>query len=345
MSLGPIMFDLEGPELLAEEQDLLRHPLAGGVILFSRNYQTPDQLTNLVANIHELREPRLLVAVDHEGGKVQRFRDSFTTLPAAARFGEVHDHDPIMACSLAEQSGWVMAVELRAHDVDFSFAPVLDLGKGQSKVIGSRAFHHDPEVVAKLGKSFLRGVRRAGMATVGKHFPGHGTVEADSHEDVPIDERTLESIYLKDLIPFNQMIQAGLHAIMPAHVIYPKVDDKPAGFSSVWLHSVLREKLRFEGVIFSDDITMVGAMQAGGSIDRAHAALTAGCDIVLVCNDRKGVQDILDGLGKYHNPATEPRLARMHGHGQCHWDDLLSWDNYRQATSSLSALESKPELD
>jgi len=345
MSLGPIMFDLQGPELLSEERDLLRHPATGGVILFSRNYETPDQLTNLVANIHECKEPRLLVAVDHEGGSVQRFRDSFTALPAAARFGETYDHDPIRACGLAEQCGWVMAVELRAHDVDFSFAPVLDLGKGRSKVIGNRAFHHDPEVIVKLAKSFLRGVRRAGMAAVGKHFPGHGTVEADSHTDVPIDNRTLESIYLKDLVPFEQMIHTGLPAVMPAHVIYPKVDDKPAGFSSVWLRSVLRGQLGFEGTIFSDDITMAGAAGAGGSIDRTRAALEAGCDMVLVCNDRKGVQNILNELGEYHDPVAATRLARMHGHGQCHWDDLLSWKNYRQATASVSALEPEPELD
>nr|VFJ92514.1 MAG: beta-N-acetylhexosaminidase [Candidatus Kentron sp. LFY] len=345
MSLGPIMFDLQGPELLTEEKDLLCHPLASGVILFSRNYQTPDQLTNLVAEIHGLKEPRLLVAVDHEGGSVQRFRDSFTTLPAAARFGEIHDHDPITACNLAEQCGWLMAVELRVHDVDFSFAPVLDLGKGRSKVIGNRAFHRDPEIVAKLAKSFLRGARQAGMAAVGKHFPGHGTVEADSHVDVPIDERTLETIYLKDLVPFEQMIHAGLPAVMPAHVIYPKVDDKPAGFSSVWLRSVLRKQLGFEGAIFSDDITMAGAAKVGGSLHRARAALDAGCDMVLVCNDRQGVQDILDGLKKYHNPVSAIRLARMHGHGQYHWDDLLSWENYRQAASAISALEPEPELD
>ena len=339
------MLDLQGPVLLAEEKDLLRHPLAGGVILFSRNYQTPDQLTKLVTDIHEIKGPRLLVAVDHEGGSVQRFRDSFTILPAAARFGETYDHDPVKACALAEQCGWIMAVELRAHDVDFSFAPVLDLGKGTSKVIGSRAFHRDPEIVAKLAKSFQRGMRRAGMASVGKHFPGHGTVEADSHVEIPMDERTLETIYLKDLVPFEQMIHVGLSAIMPAHVIYSKVDDRPAGFSSVWLRSVLRGQLGFEGVIFSDDITMAGAAGQGGSLERAHAALEAGCDMVLVCNDRGGVEDILDGLGEYHNSVGAVRLARMHGHGQCHWDDLLSWENYRRATSSVAALEPEPELD
>nr|VFJ65699.1 MAG: beta-N-acetylhexosaminidase [Candidatus Kentron sp. FW] len=345
MSLGPIMLDLQGPELLPEERDLLGHPLAGGVILFSRNYQTPGQLTRLVADIHQRKEPRLLVAVDHEGGSVQRFRDSFTTLPAAARFGETYDHDPIAACGLAEQCGWVMAVELRAHDVDFSFAPVLDLGKGPGRVIGNRAFHRDPEIIAKLAKSFQRGVRRAGMAAVGKHFPGHGTVEADSHVDVPMDGRTLETIYQKDLVPFERMIHAGLPAIMPAHVIYPQVDDKPAGFSSVWLRTILRNQLGFNGAIFSDDITMAGAAVMGTSTERAHAALEAGCDMVIVCNDRKGVQDILDGLGKHPDPVAATRLARMHGHGQCHWDDLLSWENYRQATASLCALEPEPELD
>nr|VFK33238.1 MAG: beta-N-acetylhexosaminidase [Candidatus Kentron sp. MB]VFK76108.1 MAG: beta-N-acetylhexosaminidase [Candidatus Kentron sp. MB] len=342
MSLGPIMFDLQGPELLAEERDLLQHPLAGGIILFDRNYRTPEQLTRLVADIRACQESPLLVSVDHEGGNVQRFRDPFTNLPVAARFGEIHDRDPVMACGLAERYGWIMAVELRAHNVDFSFAPVLDLGKGQSKVIGRRAFHGDPEVVAKLAKSFLRGVRRAGMAAVGKHFPGHGTVEADSHVDTPVDERTLDNIWSEDLIPFRQIIHAGLPAIMPAHVIYPEIDDKPAGFSSVWLRSVLRERLGFQGAIFSDDITMAGANIASKASDRAQAALDAGCDMVLVCNDRQGVQDILNELGEHHDvdqAGRATRLAQMHGHGQCHWDDLLSWENYRQAVSALSALE------
>lgn len=345
MSLGPIMFDLEGPELTAEERELLSHPLAGGIILFSRNYQTPEQLSALVTSIHKLTDPRLLVAVDHEGGSVQRFRDAFTTLPAAIRFGEIHDRDAIEACALAEQCGWVMAVELRAHDVDFSFAPVLDLGKGRSRVIGSRAFHRNPEVVARLGKSFLRGMKKAGMASVGKHFPGHGTVEADSHVDIPIDPRPLETIFLKDLVPFEQMIQAGLPAVMPAHVIYPEVDGKPAGFSSVWLQSVLRGQLGFQGAIFSDDISMAGATWGGDNIGRAGSALEAGCDMVLVCNNRRGVEDIMDGLGEYSNPVSAIRLARMHGHGQCHWDDLLSWDSYREAAATILALESEPELD
>jgi len=345
MSLGPMMFDLEGPELLPEEEELLRHPLAGGVILFSRNYQNRQQLSELIAAIHQLREPQLLVSVDHEGGNVQRFRDSFTSLPAAARFGELHDQDPVRACALAEQCGWIMAVELRAHDVDFSFAPVLDLGKGASRVIGTRAFHRDPEVVTKLAKSFMRGARRAGMMGVGKHFPGHGTVEADSHVDIPIDTRTLETILFKDLVPFERMIGADLPAIMPAHVIYPEVDHRPAGFSPVWLRSILRERLGFQGVIFSDDIAMVGATWAGDSLDRVRAALEAGCDMVVMCNDRAGVETILDGFGEYNDLVSAVRLARMHGHGQCHWDDLLSWTNYQEAVSSVSGLESEPELD
>nr|VFK00059.1 MAG: beta-N-acetylhexosaminidase [Candidatus Kentron sp. H]VFK00127.1 MAG: beta-N-acetylhexosaminidase [Candidatus Kentron sp. H]VFK04292.1 MAG: beta-N-acetylhexosaminidase [Candidatus Kentron sp. H] len=349
MSLGPIMFDLEGPELTAEERALLAHPLVGGVILFSRNYRTPGQLSALVESIHKLREPRLLVAVDHEGGSVQRFRDAFTLLPAAMRLGEIHDRDIVRACALAEQCGWVMAVELRAYDVDFSFAPVLDLGKGPSRVIRSRAFHRDPTVVARLGKSFLRGAKKAGMASVGKHFPGHGAVEADSHVDVPIDTRTLETLFSRDLVPFDRMIRAGLPAVMPAHVIYPKVDEKPAGFSSVWLRSVLRGQLGFTGAIFSDDITMAGAAWAGDPIERAKSALAAGCDMVVVCNNRPGVVDILEGLGRegsdqYPDPVSALRLARLHGHGQCHWDDLLSWDSYQKASAAVLALESEPEL-
>ncbi|VFN01218.1 MAG: beta-N-acetylhexosaminidase [Candidatus Kentron sp. G] len=345
MSLGPIMLDLEGPQLLPEERELLSHPLTGGVILFSRNYRTPEQLSALVADIHGVREPQLLVAVDHEGGSVQRFREGFTVLPAARRFGEIHGRDPDRARVLAEACGWLMAAELRAHDVDFSFAPVLDLGKGRSRVIGDRAFHRDPKTVARLAGAVARGMKRAGMASVGKHFPGHGTVEADSHVDIPIDPRTLETILSRDLIPFARMIRSGLPAMMPAHVIYPKVDERPAGFSPVWLRSILRGQLGFQGAIFSDDITMAGAAWAGDSIERARSALNAGCDMMLVCNNRQGVQEILAGLVEYHDPVSALRLARLHGRGRYHRAELSAWAEHRQAAALLCALESEPELD
>nr|VFJ44074.1 MAG: beta-N-acetylhexosaminidase [Candidatus Kentron sp. DK] len=345
MSLGPIMFDLEGPKLLPEERDLLSHPLAGGIILFSRNYQNPEQLSALVRDIHGVREPQPLVAVDQEGGSVQRFRESFTALPAAMRFGEIFDRDPARARALAEQCGWLMAVELRAHDVDFSFAPVLDLGRGRSKVIGSRAFHRDPNVVSRLGAAFMRGMKEAGMASVGKHFPGHGTVEADSHVDVPVDARTRESIFSRDLAPFERMIQSGLPAIMPAHVIYPEVDNRPAGFSPIWLQSILRRQLGFQGAIFSDDVTMAGAAWGGNSTGRAKSALAAGCDMVLVCNNRRGVEEILRGLGEYHHPASALRLARLHGHGKFRREALLAREDYQRVAATVRDLEPEPELD
>jgi beta-N-acetylhexosaminidase len=307
------MLDVAGLELSAEERERLCHPLVGGVILFARNYESPEQLRALVDAIHRLREPQLLVAVDHEGGRVQRFRSSFTALPAMRRLGELHDEQAPRALRLAETIGWVLAAELRAVGVDFSFAPVLDLDRGVSQVIGDRAYHHDPEVVAALAHATTRGMRRAGMAAVGKHFPGHGSVAPDSHVALPVDEREFADIAAADLVPFERLVRHGIEGIMPAHVIYSRVDPQPAGFSAFWLKDVLRRRLGFPGVIFSDDLSMEGAKGAGDIVARACLALAAGCDMVLVCNDPTAAVRLLDGLGEHDDPVSHLRLVRLHG--------------------------------
>ncbi len=315
MGIGPVMLDVAGKTLTAEDEARLRHPLVGGVILFARNYESPRQLAELTAAIRAVRTPPLLIAVDHEGGRVQRFRDGFTRIPPMRELGKIWDAHPKKARHLAEQAGWVLASELRAHGVDFSFTPVLDVDYGASSVIGDRAFHSDPQAIAELAHSLLQGMKKAGMATVGKHFPGHGFVKADSHLEIPVDERDYADIELCDLVPFRQMVHYGLAAVMPAHVIYPKVDAKPAGFSRRWLKDILRGELGFEGCIFSDDLSMEGATVAGGIVQRAEAALQAGADMVLVCNKPQSADELLAGL-KWEMPATsKARLAHMRGHG------------------------------
>ena len=313
VQLGPVMLDLEGTGLTETDRKRLGHPLAGGVILFSRNFASLGQLAALTEAIHALRNPPLVIAVDHEGGRVQRFRDGFTTLPAMRELGWTWDHGQQHARQLAQEVGYVLAAELLAHGVDLSFAPVLDIDWRSSSVIGDRAFHSDPRAVGELARALLHGFRQAGMSGVGKHFPGHGHVGADSHHEVPVDERTYEEIEADDLAPFRRLIESGLGGIMPAHVIYPRVDDRPAGFSPVWLKQVLRGRLGFDGVIFSDDLNMEGASVAGDVTERARAALGAGCDMVLLCNNPQAVDVLLDKLD-YAMPAVSlARLARMHG--------------------------------
>jgi len=313
LALGPLMLDVAGTELTADDRRRLLHPLTGGVILFSRNYSSPEQLMRLTAGIHALRNPPLIVAVDHEGGRVQRFREGFTAIPPMRELGRAWDADPQRARQLASEAGFVLAAELRAHGVDLTLAPVLDVDHRASSVIGDRALHTDPQVVAELARALLRGFKQAGMSGVGKHFPGHGHVRGDSHHEVPVDERTFEEIEAADLAPFRRAIGAGLGGIMPAHVIYPKVDSRPAGYSTVWLKQVLRGRLGFGGVVFSDDLGMEGASVAGGPVERAETALAAGCDMVLLCNNLAAADELLGGLN-YPMPAVSlVRLARMHG--------------------------------
>lgn len=314
MTLGPLMLDVAGTELTADDRRRLGHPLVGGVILFSRNYRDPAQLAALTAEIHALKSAPLLIGVDHEGGRVQRFREGFTRLPPMRAFGQIWNDHPQRARELARDAGYVLAGELRAHGVDFSFAPVLDLDYGASSVIGDRALHADPHAVFQLGQALMLGMKDAGMAACGKHFPGHGFVKADSHVDIPVDERTLADMAIADLVPFRLMIEAGLAAVMPAHVIYPQVDAQPAGFSRVWLQKLLRQQLGFDGMIFSDDLCMEAAGVAGGIVERVAASLDAGCDMALICNRPDLADEALDRLQVDWPAPSRARLARMHGH-------------------------------
>jgi len=313
MALGPVMVDVEGTRLSRADAELLRHPNVGGVILFARNCVDPDQIAALVAEIHDLREPHLLVGVDQEGGRVQRCREGFTELPPMARLGERFDVDPRRAVEEAESIGWLLAAELLAVGIDFSFAPVLDLRRGISDVIGDRAMHPDPEVVARLAAALMRGMHGAGMSAVGKHFPGHGSVEADSHHERPVDTRSREDILQLDAIPFVRLAHKNLPGMMPAHVVYSAVDELPAGFSRTWLEDILRGEIGFTGAVFSDDLSMAGAID-GGPAERARAALGAGCDMVLVCNDREAAIEVVEGVPQEDRPVSLARLIRLHGH-------------------------------
>ena len=313
MKLGPVMVDVAGLELTPDDIERLQHPQVGGVILFARNFAAPLQLIQLTHSIRELRTPTLPIAVDHEGGRVQRFRHGFTTIPPMRALGKLWDRDPAQALAAARGCGLVIASELQAHGVDFTFAPVLDVDYGESGVIGDRAFHSEPHAIAVLAEALQAGLAAAGMASVGKHFPGHGFVRADSHLEVPVDDRTLAAISAADLLPFKRLAGA-MGGIMPAHVIYPEVDASPAGFSTVWLRDILRGKLGFQGLIFSDDLSMEGASTAGGVVARANAALNAGCDMVLLCNDPRAQDTMLEGLERRPiAPTLAKRLEKMRG--------------------------------
>ena len=335
MSLGPLMVDVAGTALSPEDREVLMHPLVGGVILFTRNYSDPQQVQALIAEIHALREPRLLVTVDHEGGRVQRFRDGFTQLPPARLYGMLYDQDPKEAARLTELCGWLLAAELRACDLDMSFAPVVDLDFGVSSVIGDRAFHSDPAVVAELARAWLLGMRRAGMAACAKHFPGHGAVQGDSHHMLPVDDRSLDEIRKRDLVPYERLLRLDLASVMMAHVVYSQVDAQPASLSRLWIEEELRGRMHFEGVVFCDDLSMRGAEKAGDYLDRAVAALAAGCDMLPVCNNRAGVSAILDGLKAPPNPVSQWRLTRLHGREGYSWDALHSGTEWRHARSAL----------
>ena len=333
------MLDLIDVELASDERELLQHPAVGGVILFGRNYQSPEQLRELTSAIHALREPKLLIAADQEGGRVQRFREGFSQLPPAAWFGQLYDANPQHGRELAEQAGWLMASELRCQGVDFSFAPVLDLGLGVSQVIGDRAFHSKPVGVAELAHAWSRGAREAGMASVGKHFPGHGSVVEDSHLALPVDHRPFEDIQMDDLLPFERMIDYGLEAIMPSHVIYERVAPDLAGFSTFWLKEVLRNRLGFQGVIFSDDLGMAATETKGGFPERAQAAIEAGCDMVLVCNNRQAAEQVIESLDDFNNPVAQLRLLRMHGRHERSRPELHLDPRWKRAVAALAAYD------
>ena len=309
LPLGPVMADVAGLELTAEDVTRLSHPLIGGVILFGRNFSDPAQLKRLTASIRMLREPSLPIVVDHEGGRVQRFREGFTAIPPMRLLGQRWDASPVEALALATDIGCVIGTELIDHGVDFSFAPVLDVDWGESGVIGNRAFHSDPAIISRLARALIRGLNAAGMGSVGKHFPGHGFVKADSHHEIPVDERSFDEIWKADLLPFRELADGTMSAVMPAHVIYPAVDSKPAGFSAIWLKDILRGRLQFDGVIFSDDLSMEGASVAGDVRQRAHAALDAGADVVLICNDGAKADALLAGLTA-DGVTPAPTLAR-----------------------------------
>lgn len=344
MTLGPLMIDVEGLELTAEDRDLLAHPLVGGVILFSRNYHDPLQLRRLTDDIHAVRRPPLLVAVDQEGGRVQRFRDGFTSLPPAHLVGRQYDLDPDDGRRAAQSLGWLMAAELRAAGVDLSFAPVLDLDRGVSEVIGDRAFHSSPDVVSILARRFIRGLAQAGMAATGKHFPGHGAVVADSHKSLPEDTRPYTDI-MDDMRPYESLIPEGLNAVMAAHVAYLEVDPLPASFSRWWLTEELRGRIGFRGVVFSDDLVMAAAESVGGIEDRARLALDAGCDMILICNDRASASAAIDALGDYSEPASQVRLARLHGRRAPDRELLLASDAFRRAREEVRHLTDPPPLE
>jgi beta-N-acetylhexosaminidase len=347
---APVVLDVAGTTLSKADKRRLKHPLTGGLVLFARNFESRLQLTQLTAAIKKLR-PDVLICVDHEGGRVQRFRtDGFTALPAMRVLGEMWMHDPLTATDAATALGHVLAAELRACGVDFSFAPVLDLDHGGSTVIGERAFHRDPRVATMLAKGVMHGLLRAGMGNCGKHFPGHGFVKADSHVDVPIDKRSLKAILADDAKPY-EWLSASLTGVMPAHVIYPKVDSHPAGFSERWLKEILRGQMGFTGAIFSDDLSMEGARHLeGGSLtytEAATLALHAGCDMVLLCNQSLGkgeaVDELLDGLqaasaqGVWHpDPDSElRRCALLPQTPPMTWDDLMHDPVYQRSLERL----------
>ncbi|MDQ8033327.1 MAG: beta-N-acetylhexosaminidase [Bordetella sp.] len=340
---GPVMVDVAGTRLTGEEKTRLRNPLVGGVILFARNFESRAQLTELTQRIHDARGEPLLIAVDHEGGRVQRFReDGFTPLPPMAALGRVWDRDPLAGMRAATEVGYVLAAELRACGVDMSFTPVLDLDYGVSKVIGDRAFHRDPRVVALLARALAQGLAQAGMTACGKHFPGHGFVGADSHHEIPVDPRSLERILKEDAAPYEWLGDGVIPSVMPAHVIYPKVDKHPAGFSRRWVQDILRTRLRYDGVVFSDDLTMEGASVAGDILARAEAALDAGCDMVLVCNRPDLADELLARLKVVHEPASVERIRRlMPAFAAPSWDALQAQTRYQHARSIQSEIVSR----
>lgn len=334
LPLGPLMIDIAGTQLTELDRQRLTHPLVGGVILFSRNYVDPLQLEALNAEIHALRQPALLIAVDHEGGRVQRFRDGFTRLPPMAVLGRLWDQDPESAGAAARDVGYVLAAELRARGVDYSFTPVLDLDYGPSRVIGDRAFHRSPDVVVKLAGALQEGLKEGGMGSCGKHFPGHGFVIPDSHVELPVDPRSLEAIQ-EDLIPYRSL---ALDAVMAAHVIYECFDCNTAVFSNRWIN-YLRNNIKFSGVVFTDDLSMAGAGVVGGMLQRVETAYQAGCDMLLVCNSPDSVADVLANWHPEIDPQRVERVAALLPKSTApNWDALQSNERYRLALKQIEQL-------
>jgi beta-N-acetylhexosaminidase len=334
LPLGPVVLDPAALALTEDDRRRLLHPATGGVILFAHNYQGPGQLAALCAEIRALRSPELLICADHEGGRVQRFREGFTAIPPMRSLGALWDRDRDAAREAAHAAGYAIAAELDAHGLDFSFTPVLDLDYGASSVIGDRALHFDPNAVGALAAELIKGLATGGMQAVGKHFPGHGFAALDSHVAVPRDEREVAAIMKKDVAPYRAAIEAGLGGVMPAHVIFTHADAEPAGYSRYWLQEVLRGKLGFQGLIFSDDLSMEGASTAGGVPERARAALAAGCDMALLCKDPEGQEKLLESLGSTALAAPE-RAERMRAR---HGRDLRKSVAYRDALVVLGRL-------
>lgn len=345
MALGPVMLDVEGLAVSPADRNLLREPAVGGVILFSRNYENVQQLEDLVGEIRALRRPPLLIAVDHEGGRVQRFREEFSAIPPMRRIGQEYESDLGESLLLAKTAGWLSGSELRAMGIDLSFAPCVDLDWGLSEVIGDRAFHKDPEVVGDLASAFSRGLRSAGMAAVAKHFPGHGAVVADSHEKLPNDRREYSNV-LDDMRPYDKLIGNGaIAAVMMSHVVYSDIDPEPAGFSKYWIQSELRSRLGFDGAVFCDDLTMKATESYGSMPKRARLALEVGCDMVLICNDRPAAQAAVASLKEYSSPLSLVRLARLHGTGQVVRESLLESEEWQAAHKRFNDWQERPPLE
>lgn len=309
---GPIMMDIEGLTLSEEDRELLQHPLVGGLILFTRNFNNQEQLFELINEIIS-KKPDILIAVDYEGGRVQRFHDGFTRIPPMRAIGDIYAQNEAKGRTFAQVCGWLIATELRELEIDLCFAPVLDLDSGMSEVIGDRAFDSDPDAVASMALAFMTGMQEAGMAATGKHFPGHGHVTADSHAELPVDERSLDELDAMDMHPFRELIEAGLPSVMMAHIRYPAVDDMPASLSHIWIQDRLRHDLGFTGAVFCDDLSMGGAAAMGGYLERAELALNAGCDMLPVCNNRSGVIELLDQLQWNVTPEGGARLHALKG--------------------------------
>jgi beta-N-acetylhexosaminidase len=338
------MLDIEGQSLSPADRDLLREPGVGGVILFTRNYESAEQIGDLVAEIRALRSPPLLVAVDHEGGRVQRFREGFTLVPPMRHIGREYDRDADSGLTAAREAGWLIASELRVVGIDLCFAPCVDLDWGVSEIIGNRSFHRNPDVVSDLANAFARGLRSAGMAAVAKHFPGHGAVLADSHLKLPVDRRDY-GLILDDMRPYERLVSNGAIAgVMLAHIVYEQIDAQPAGFSEYWIQRELRSRLGFDGAVFCDDLSMKATSDYGPMAERSRLALEAGCDMVLVCNDRDAAHEAVDALNDYSNPLSLVRLARLHGTGQPLRETLLASEKWQAVNERFRHWSDRPEF-